>query len=145
MPDSEPLSPRSFFRYGWLIMLGLLGACTPRPPGDLAVLRRAEIPSSITDAHGRAVSGRALKAYRTSQIRTIEKQYATADHAPSQLPGVVKVRPGRGVVYVYTTRPAELPTEFEGTPLRALPPEFVNGISEEWVTPDQLPPSGQGN
>lgn len=146
MSDLEPLSPKRFFRwYGWLIMLGLLGACAPRPQGDLAALRRAEIPSGITDARGRAVSSRALKAYKTSQVRTVEKQYATADHALSQLPGVVAVRPGYGVVYVYTSRPAALPAEFEGTPIRALPPEFVNGVSEEWVTPDQLPPLGQGN
>ena len=146
MPDSGPIAPRSFFRwYGWLIVFGILGACAQRPQGDLAALRRAEIPSGITDARGRAVSSRALKAYKTSQIRTVEKQSATADHALSQLPGVVAVRPGSGVVYVYTSRPAELPAEFEGTPIRTLPPEFVNGISEEWVTPDQLPPPGQGN
>ena len=113
MSDLEPLFPKRFFRWcGWLIMLGLLGACAPRPQGDLAALRRAEIPSGITDARGRAVSSRALKAYKTSQVRTVEKQYATADHTLSQLPGVVAVRPGSGVVYVYTTRPAELPAEF---------------------------------
>jgi len=146
MPDPELLSSRRFFRrYSWLIAFGLLGACALRPQGDLAALRRAEIPSGITDARGRAVSSRALKAYKTSQVRTIERRYTTADHALSQLPGVVAVRPGSGVVYVYTTRPAELPAEFEGTPIRALPPEFANGVSEEWVTPDQLPPLGQGN
>ncbi len=125
-----------------VIVLGLLGACAPRPQGDLAALRRAEIPSDITDARGRAVSGRALQAYKTSQVRTIERQYTTAEHALSQLPGVVAVRPGYRVVYVYTTRPAELPAKFEGTPIRALPPEFMNGISEDWVTPDQLPQRG---
>jgi hypothetical protein len=146
MPEPEPLSSRRCFRrYGWLIAFGLLGACAPRPQGDLAALRRAEIPSGLTDARGRDVSGRALKAYKTSQVRTIEKQHTRADHTLSQLPGVVAVRPGHGVVYVYTSRPAELPAEFEGTPIRALPPEFVNGVSEEWVTPDQLPPLGQGN
>jgi len=30
-------------------------------------------------------------------------------------------------------------------PVTALPPEFANGLSEEWVTPDQLLPPGQGN
>lgn len=146
MPDPEPLAPKKSFRwYGWLIMLGLLSACASRPQGDLAALRRAEIPSGITDARGRAVSSRALKAYKTSQVRTIERRHETADHALSQLPGVVAVRPGYGVVYVYTSRPAELPAEFEGTPIRVLPPEFMNGISEEWVTPDQLPPPGRGN
>ena len=146
MPDSELIAPRRFLRrYGWLIAFGLLGACAPRPHGDLAALRRAEIPSGISDARGRAVSGRALRAYKTSQVRTIERQHTTADHTLSQLPGVVAVRPGYGVMYVYTSRPAELPAEFEGTPIRALPPEFVNGISEDWVTPDQLPRPGQGN
>ena len=146
MPDPEPRSPRRLLRrYGWLIACGLLVACAPRPQGDLAALRRAEIPSGITDTRGRVVSSRALKAYKTSQVRAIEKQYATADHVLSQLPGVVAVRPGYGVVYVYTNRPAELPAEFEGIPIRALPPEFVNGVSEEWVTPEQLPPLGQGN
>jgi hypothetical protein len=146
MPDSEPICPRRFLRrYGWLIVLGLLGACAQRPQADFAALRRADIPSGITDARGRDVSSRALQAYKTSQVRTAERQYTTADHALSQLPGVVAVRPGDGVVYVYTSRPAELPAEFEGTPIRALPPEFINGISEEWVTPDQLPPPGQGN
>ena len=146
MPDSELIAPRRFLRrYGWLIAFGFLGACAPRPQGDLAALRRAEIPSGISDARGRAVSGRALQAYKTSQVRTVEKQYTTAEHALSQLPGVVAVRPGHGVMYVYTSRPAELPAEFEGTPVKALPPEFANGISEEWVTPDQLPPPGRGN
>ena len=146
MPDSEPICPRRFLRrYGWLIVLGLLGACAQRPQADFVALRRADIPSGITDARGRAVSSRALQAYKTSQVRTAEKQYKTADHALSQLPGVVAVRPGYGVMYVYTSRPAALPAEFEGTPVRALPPEFINGISEEWVTPDQLPPLGQGN
>ncbi len=146
MPDSEPIAPRRFLRrYGWLIAFGFLGACAPRPQGDLAALRRVEIPSGISDARGRAVSGRALQAYKTSQVRTIEKQYTTAEHALSQLPGVVAVRPGYGVIYVYTSRPTELPAEFEGTPVEALPPEFMNGISEEWVTPDQLPPLGRGN
>ncbi len=143
MPDAELICPRRFLRrYGWLIAFGLLGACAQRPQGDLAALRHAEIPSDITDARGRAVSGRALQAYKTSQVRTAEKQYKTADHALSQLPGVVAVRPGYGVMYVYTSRPAELPAEFEGTPIRALPPEFMNGISEEWVTPEQLPQRG---
>ena len=146
MPDSELIAPRRFLRrYAWLIAFGLLGACAPRSQGDLAALRRAEIPSGISDARGRAVSGRALQAYKTSQVRTIEKQYTTAEHALSQLPGVVAARPGYGVIYVYTSRPTELPAEFEGTPVRALPPEFMNGISEEWVTPDQLPPPGRGN
>lgn len=146
MPDSEPMCPRRLLRrYGWLIAFGLLGACAQRPQSDLAALRRADIPSGISDARGRVVSSRALQAYKTSQVRTIEKQYKTADHALSQLPGVVAVRPGSGVMYVYTSRPAALPAEFEGTPVKALPPEFANGISEEWVTPDQLPPPGQGN
>ena len=146
MPDSELIAPRRFLRrYAWLIAFGLLGACAPRPQGDLAALRRAEIPGGISDARGRAVSSRALQAYKTSQVRTIEKQYTTAEHALSQLPGVVAVRPGHGVMYVYTSRPAALPAEFEGTPVRALPPEFMNGISEDWVTPDQLPPPGQGD
>ena len=143
MPDSEPIAPRRLFpRYGWLIVLGLLGACAQRPQSDFAALRRADIPSGITDARGRDVSSRALQAYKTSQVRTAERQYTTADHALSQLPGVVAVRPGYGVMYVYTSRPAELPAEFEGTPIKALPPEFINGISEEWVTPDQLPQRG---
>ena len=146
MPDSELIAPRRFLRrYAWLIAFGLLGACAPRLQGDLAALRRAEIPSGISDARGRAVSSRALQAYKTSQVRTAERQYTTADYALSQLPGVIAVRPGDGVVYVYTSRPAELPAEFEGTPIRTLPPEFINGISEEWVTPEQLPPPGQGN
>ncbi len=148
MPGSEPPSPRRLsWRYSWLLLLGLLlgGACATQPRGDFAALRRAEIPSGLTDTRGRVVSSRALQAYKTSQVRTIEKQYATADHALSQLPGVVAVRPGYGVMYVYTSRPAVLPKEFEGVPVKALPPEFANGISEEWVTPDQLPPPGQGN
>ncbi len=146
MSESEPIALRKGVRrYGWLIVLGLLSACVQRPQSDFAALRRAELPSGITDARGQAVSSRALKAYKTSQVRAAEKRYATAGHALSQLPGVVAVRPGYGVVYVYTSRPAALPAEFEGTPVRAVPPEFVNGIPEGWVTPDQLLPLGQGN
>ena len=146
MLDLEPISPRRLFRHsGWLIVLGLLSACAQRPPDDFAVLRRAEIPSGVTDARGRAVSSRVLRAYKTSQVSTIEKRYKTAGRALSQLPGVVAVRPGYGVVYVYTSRPAELPADYEGIPIRALPPELMNDVSEEWVTPEQLPPPGQGN
>jgi hypothetical protein len=65
--------------------------------------------------------------------------------ALSQLPGVVTVRPGYGVVYVFTDRPAVVPKELDGIPVKALPPEFMNGVSEDWVTPDQLPPPGRGN
>lgn len=30
-------------------------------------------------------------------------------------------------------------------PVKALPPEFIDGVSDDWVTPDQLPPLGQGD
>jgi hypothetical protein len=65
--------------------------------------------------------------------------------ALSQLPGVVAVRPGYGVVYVFTDRPSLVPKELDGIPVKTLPPEFVNGVSEDWVTPGQLPPPGRGN
>ena len=133
-------------------LLGLLVAgfvsswsCTTQPKGDLAAIRRADIPRGIKDARGRDVSRRALQAYKTSEVRSVEKRYTTTQHALSELPGVVAVRPGVGVVYVYTTRPAAVPKKFEGVPVTVLPPEFANGLPEEWVTPDQLPPPGQGN
>ena len=130
-----------------LLLAGFVSSwsCAAQPKGDLAALRRADIPRGIKDARGRDVSRRALQAYKTSEIRSFEKQYTTTQHALAQLPGVVAVRPGVGVVYVYTTRPAAVPQEFEGVPVTVLPPEFANGISEEWVTPDQLAPPGQGN
>ena len=134
----------------WLLgflMAGLASSwsCATQPKGDLATIRRADIPRGIKDARGRDVSRRALQAYKTSEVRSFEKQYTTTQHALSQLPGVVAVRPGAGVVYVYTNRPAAVPKEFEGVPVTALPPEFANGISDEWVTPDQLAPPGHGN
>ena len=134
----------------WLFGLLIAGfvsswSCAVQPTGDLAAIRRADIPRGIKDARGRDVSRRALQAYQTSEVRSFEKQYTATHDALSQLPGVVAVRPGVGVVYVYTTRPAAVPKKFEGVPVTALPPEFANGISEEWVTPDQLAPPGQGN
>ncbi len=134
----------------WLFGLLIAGfvstwSCAAQPKGDLAAIRRADIPRGMKDARGRDVSRRALQAYKTSEVRSFEKQYATTQHALTQLPGVVAVRPGVGVVYVYTTQPAAVPRKFEGVPVTALPPEFANGLSEEWVTPDQLPPPGQGN
>jgi hypothetical protein len=109
------------------------------------MLRRAQIPHGVKDARGREIPSRAMRAYKTSQVRSIEKRYTTAHDALSKLPGVVAVRPENGVVYVYTNRPAAVPKEFEGIPVRALPPEFRDGVSDEWVTPDQLPPPGQGD
>ena len=134
----------------WLLGLLIAGfvsswSCAAQPKGDLAATRRADILGGIKDARGRAVSRRALQAYKTPEVRSFEKQYTTTHDALSQLPGVVAVRPGVGVMYVYMTWPAAVPKKFEGVPVTALPPEFANGISEEWVTPDQLPPPDQGN
>ena len=138
-----------FFCSQSLLFVGALGlllsACAKQPQSDFATLRRAEIPTGVTDARGRAVSRRGLQAYKTSQIRSAEKQYTTTNTALSQLPGVVAVRPGYGVVYVYTSQPSALPKEFNGTPVMAMSPEFVNGVSEEWVTPDELPPHVRGD
>ena len=127
--------------------LMLSWSCASHPTGDLAVMRQSAIPLGIKDAQRQEIPRRAVRAYVTSGMhsRGDEKQYATTHSALSKLPGVVAVRPGFGVVYVYTTQPAAVPKEFEGVPVKALPPEFANGVSEEWVTPDQLPPPGQGN
>ena len=108
-------------------------------------LRSVAVPTDVRDARGRAVSPRALQAYTTSQVRTAERRYGAAGRALSRLPGVVSVQPDAGVVYVYTHRPAVLPKEYDGMPVKALPPEFIDGVSDDWVTPDQLPPLGQGD
>ena len=123
----------------------VMGACSSQRADRMPGLRGVAVPTDVRDARGRAVSQRALQAYTTSQVRTAERRYGAANQALSQLPGVVSVRPGAGVVYVYTNRPAALPKEYDGVPVKALPPEFIDGVSDDWVTPDQLPPLGQGD
>ena len=128
-----------------LVSLTVMGACSSQRADRMPGLRSVAVPTDVRDARGRAVSRRALQAYTTSQIRTAERRYGAADQALSRLPGVVSVQPGAGVVYVYTHRPAALPKEYDGMPVKALPPEFIDGVSDDWVTPDQLPPLGQGD
>lgn len=113
-------------------------SCSPQSRGTLPGLRHAQMPMGVRDARGREVSPRAMRAYKTSKVRAIEAGL-------SRLPGVVAVRPGYGAVYVYTSLPNAVPKEYEGLPVRALPPEFADGVSGEWVTPDQLPPPGTGD
>lgn len=122
-----------------------MGACSSQRADGLPDLRGVAVPTDVRDPRGRAVSHRALQAYKTSQVRTAERQYGAAGRALSQLPGVVSVQPGAGVVYVYTHRPAALPKEYDGVPVKALPPEFIGGVSDDWVTPDQLPPLDRGD
>lgn len=128
-----------------LVSMVVMGACSSQRADGLPDLRGVAVPTDVRDARGRAVSQRALQAYKTSQVRTAERQYGAAGRALSQLPGVVSVQPGAGVVYVYTHHPAALPEEYDGIPVKALPPEFIGGVSDDWVTPDQLPPLGQGD
>lgn len=123
----------------------VIWSCSPQSRGALPGLRQAQIPMGVRDARGRKVSPRAMRAYKTSKVRAVEKQYIATHVGLSQLPGVVAVRPGYGVVYVYTSRPNAVPKEYEGVLVKALPPEFADGVSEEWVTPDRLPPPGAGD
>ena len=129
---------------GGIILLALAYGCGPRTHDDLRYLRQTELPADITDSRGRPLSRRGLQAYKTAEVSKIEREYTAVEEALANLPGVVSVRPGYGVVYVYTHRPAELPAEVEGTPVRAIPPELLNGVSDEWVTPEELPPLGGG-
>lgn len=142
-------SPGPWVRFAAVlaVLLGTtwLSACASQGPSRSLGLRNVAIPADVRYPRGRGVPHRALQAYNTNQVRAAEKRHAAARHALSQLPGVVAVRPGYGVVYVYTHRPAAVPREYDGLPVKALPPEFIGGLSEEWVTPDQLPPLGQGD
>ncbi len=127
-----------------IVLLALVCGCAPRTHDDMLKLRQAELPTDITDSRGRPVSRRGLQAYKTAQVSKIEREYTAVEQALANLPGVVSVRPGYGLVYVYTHRPAELPAEIDGMRVRAMPPEILNGVSDEWVTPEELPPLGGG-
>jgi len=60
------------------------------------------------------------------EARAVLKVWSRASEELSQIPGVVRVEPGPGVIYVFTDNPTAAPSGFEGTPINVLPATATN-------------------